>query len=248
MSSAVSPDPAPPDRAARSLTRLTGSLREIVYGGNDGIVTTFAVVAGFAGAALDGSGAAVAGVLVLVFGLANLIADAAAMGLGAFLSARSARDVYASERRKIAAAIASAPELERRAVARLLEEKGMSPDDAAVVAARYARNPEIWADFLVQTELGLADPADASPAKEGAATFAAFIVFGAIPLIPYVVAPPTPELFLISVALTAVALALLGALRWAVTGERLIRCLGETMLVGGVCAAAAYSVGLAFRA
>ena len=65
------------DRLARG---LSGSLGEIVYGGNDGIVTTFAIVAGFAGASMHETGAAIGGVAVLLFGLANLFADATAMG------------------------------------------------------------------------------------------------------------------------------------------------------------------------
>ncbi len=236
-------------RAARRLTHLSGSLREIVYGGNDGIVTTFAVVAGFAGAALDGGeSAAIAGVVVLLFGLANLLADATAMGLGAFLSSRSARDVYFNERRKTVTEIARSPEAERAVAARLLVEKGMTPDDAAVVAERYAKRPELLADFLVQNEYGLGDPSDASPMRDGLATFGSFVVFGAIPLAPYFFAAPSPDLFQLSVALTALALALLGALRWAATREPLMRCVLETMAVGGVCAGVAFLVGLAFRA
>lgn len=234
-------------RAPRRIGRFSGSLREIVYGGNDGIVTTFAVVAGFAGAAFEQEGAAIAGVVVLLFGLANLLADATAMGLGAFLSSRSAREVYRSERAKIIVAIQAAPEAERAIAAQVLEGKGMPPEDAQAVAERFGRRPELLADFLTQQELGLADPADASPARDGMATFGSFMVFGAIPLAPYFVAPPSPQLFQASVLLTGLALALLGVLRWAVTREGLWRSVIETVAVGGVCATVAYAVGLMFR-
>ena len=81
------------------ITPLQDYIRQIVYGGNDGIVTTFAVVAGFAGLAAEGT--AEVGVLaVLLFGLANLFADATAMGLGEFLSARSEQDVYRAIRER----------------------------------------------------------------------------------------------------------------------------------------------------
>ncbi|WP_439103659.1 VIT1/CCC1 transporter family protein, partial [Celeribacter marinus] len=83
------------------LTRFTDHLKQIVYGGNDGIVTTFAIVAGFAGA--ESQGAAQIGALaVLLFGLANLFADATSMGLGEFLSARAARDMIKRRRATLA--------------------------------------------------------------------------------------------------------------------------------------------------
>jgi VIT1/CCC1 family predicted Fe2+/Mn2+ transporter len=79
-------------------------------------------------------------------------------------------------------------------------------------------------------------------------TFLSFVAFGVIPLIPYLLMEPTArDTFLVSVGATAGALVLLGLVRWRVTQESLMRCVGETVLVGGVCAAVAYAVGLAFR-
>ena len=113
-----------PDHAAAALARhmadehkigrLQEYLKQIVYGGNDGIVTTFSVVAGFAGFGSEGA-ATVGGVAVLLFGLANLFADGTAMGLGEFLSSLSERDVYRSERaRELARDRARAPTPRRR--------------------------------------------------------------------------------------------------------------------------------------
>ena len=86
-------------REAHGITTFQVNLRQIVYGGNDGIVTTFAIVAGFAGAGADGV-MQIGGIAVILFGLANLFADATAMGLGEFLSSRSERDVYRATRRR----------------------------------------------------------------------------------------------------------------------------------------------------
>ena len=86
-------------RGVRRLGRTQEFLKPIVYGGNDGIVTTFAIVAGFAGASAEGA-AQVGGLAVIVFGLANLFADAVSMGLGEFLSARSERDLYVAKRNR----------------------------------------------------------------------------------------------------------------------------------------------------
>jgi VIT1/CCC1 family predicted Fe2+/Mn2+ transporter len=234
-------------RSALRGGRISENLREIVYGGNDGIVTTFAVVAGFQGAAAGEHAAAIGAVAVLLFGLANLLADGTAMGLGAFLSARSQRDVHNRVSAQTLASARRAPEEAESAVSAVFAAKGVAPEDASALAALYKRYPALMADFLVRHRLGLAHPDDENPAITGLATFAAFLVFGAIPLAPYFAMPPSGATFFASVAATASALALLGLVRWRVSDESALRCVGETVLIGGTCAAVAYSVGLAFR-
>lgn len=220
-------------------------LKEIVYGGNDGIVTTFAIVAGFAGAGAEGA-AAVGGVAVLLFGLANLFADATAMGLGAFLSSRSEQDVYNATRAKELKEIAENPEMERRETIEILREKGVSEEDARAMTDILQRHPEFMADFMMQYEIGMADPSGDSPAMNGLATFLAFILFGSAPLIPYFLAEPSSGTFQASLAASLLALVALGLLRWKVTNETVARCVGETLLVGGICGLVAYAVGLMF--
>lgn len=237
------------DHLAREhgIGRLAGSLKEIVYGGNDGIVTTFAVVAGFAGAALDSGTTIIGGTVVLLFGLANLLADAAAMGLGAFLSARSERDVYESHRAKELHEITHNPDFERREVIEILTARGVSTTDAQAFADLYQRNPELMADFMMHYEVGLPDARDSRPALDGLMTFGSFMVFGSIPLLPYMVLPAVPSTFQVSVVATGLALLLLGVVRGRVTGHGMGRSIAETMAIGGTCASLAYLVGLFFR-
>ena len=220
-------------------------LKEIVYGGNDGIVTTFAIVAGFAGAGAEGA-AAVGGVAVLLFGLANLFADATAMGLGAFLSSRSEQDVWRATRERELREIRDNPDMERRETLEILEEKGLTPEDAAAMTDILQRHPEFMADFMMQYEIGMADPTGDNPAMNGLATFLAFVFFGSAPLIPYFLAEPSGETFQASLAASVAALVALGLLRWKVTNETMARCVGETMAVGAACGAVAYAVGLMF--
>lgn len=220
-------------------------LKEIVYGGNDGIVTTFAIVAGFAGAGAEGA-AAVGGVAVLLFGLANLFADATAMGLGAFLSVRSEQDVYKATREKELYEIEHNPEMERQETMEILQEKGIGAEDARTITDILERHPEFMADFMMQYEIGMADPTDDNPAMNGLATFLAFILFGAAPILPYFFATPSMETFYASLVLSILALIALGMIRWKVTNETMTRCVGETLLVGGLCGIVAYGVGMAF--
>jgi VIT1/CCC1 family predicted Fe2+/Mn2+ transporter len=226
------------------LGRSSEFLREIVYGGNDGIVTTFAVVAGFAGAGATGV-AAVGGVAVLLFGLANLLADATSMALGAFLSARSQADMYRATRARELSEIHERPELERAELFEILRSKDVPEADIHAFAALYQRNPELLADFMMQNEIGMVDPSDCNPVLDAVATFLSFLTFGVIPLIPYFLLAPDQTTFQWSVLATFVALVLLGLLRWNVTVESVMRCVTETVAIGSLCAVIAYAVGMA---
>ena len=230
----------------RHLARVQEYLKQIVYGGNDGIVTTFSVVAGFAGAQAGGV-ETVGGIAVLIFGLANLFSDGTAMGLGEFLSSRSERDVYTARRSAETRGIEHDPDSRSDALASLLESHGLDARDSREISAAMIRNPEFAADFVMRYESGMASPDGDAPAARGLMTLLAFIIFGSAPLIPYILLEPVPGTFPISVAATVTALVLLGLLRWRVTDASLARSVGETVLIGGICAVIAYLVGTAFR-
>jgi vacuolar iron transporter family protein len=229
-------------RAAPRIGRLQEHLKQIVYGGNDGIVTTFSVVAGFAGYGAEGA-ATVGGIAVLLFGLANLFADGTAMGLGEYLSSVSEADVWRGARARELAAIQADPSPETDA-ARTLAARGLPPEDARLVAAILVRHPEVLADVALPAG---GQASDAGAALRGLVTSLAFVAFGFAPLLPYVLLGTAPGTFRVSVAATFAALVALGLLRWRVTGQGLLRSVGETVLVGGTCALVAFAVGLAFR-
>lgn len=220
-------------------------IKQIIYGGNDGIVTTFAVVAGFAGAGVGGI-AEIGGLAVLLFGLANLFADGAAMGLGEFLSARSEQDLYHSVRDKEMHEIINNPEHERVEAIEMLQDRGFSHEQASQMTDIMEQNPDYYADFMMAYEIGMADPDGESPALNGLATFVAFIIFGSIPLLPYFLLEAVPATFKLSIFATFSALTILGLLRFAVVRQNIYRSVGETVLVGGVCAFVAFGVGLMF--
>ena len=229
-------------RSAHKLSQAQEFLKQITYGGNDGIVTTFAIVAGFAGAEADGA-AQIGGLAVLVFGLANLFADAVSMGLGEFLSTRSAHDLFRARRARELEEIARAPASEHAELLAILTGRGMNPADAQAAAEIIARNPEMMADLMMTYEFGMHNPASDNPAVEGFITFLAFVIFGAIPLLPYFLLPADALALRLSLAGTGLALLALGILRWRATGEGALRCIGETVAVGAVCAAVAFGVG-----
>ena len=154
-------------------------LRDLIYGANDGIITTFAVVAGVAGGSLSSRS-------VLIVGIANLLADGLSMGVGNYLSIRSHES------------------------ARLAQQL---PEE------------------------------EAHPARHGAATMAAFVIAGSLPLGPYVFGFGGADAFVAAMSLTMLALFGTGALRATVTADRWWSAGLEMLALGGVVAAVAYGVG-----
>jgi VIT1/CCC1 family predicted Fe2+/Mn2+ transporter len=234
-------------KAEHKASPLQTYLKEIVYGGNDGIITTFAVVAGFSGANLGGGIAEFSFLTVLLFGLANLVADGASMGLGNFLSLRSEQDLYRAEQAKERHEIRTNPSMERKESLEILQAKGFTKSQATQLTDIYEKNEDYYVQFMMNYELEMANPLSENPLLTGLATFFAFIAFGFIPLIPYILIGDSPNAFSYSLLATFSALILLGLLRWFVTGEKLLRSVFEIVLIGSVAASLAYFVGTLFK-
>ena len=217
---------------------------EVVYGGLDGIITTFAVVSGVAGASLSSG-------VVLILGLANLLADGISMGVGAFFSAKSDQEYYEAERARETEQVRAHPVEERRELEEIYIEKGYSPEDAAVLVEIQGKNEDLFVDAMMVHELDM-HPDDRNPVVSGVTTFIAFLIAGAVPLLAYFcgrfVWPMTEAAeFYWSVVLTALALFALGAAKVLVTARGWFRSGLEMMLVGGLAAIVAYVVGYALR-
>jgi VIT1/CCC1 family predicted Fe2+/Mn2+ transporter len=224
---------------------FTNHLKEIVYGGSDGIVTTFAIVAGFAGA--NSQNAELSLIIVLIFGLANLFADATSMGLGNFLSIRSDQDLYQQKQKKELKEILENKEHEISETVSILKARGFDKVDAHTLSKIYSKNKDYWLDFMMNEEHRISDPRAEKPVLNGIITSLSFIVFGFIPLAPYFFIENGMNLFTLSIIFTFIALLCLGILRWRVTKQTIIRSLGETVIVGSLSAVIAYFVGTLFR-
>lgn len=216
-------------------------LKSIIYGGLDGIITTFAVVAGVAGASLN------AGV-VLILGFANLVADGISMAVGDFLSTKSEQEYHKKERERETWEVDNYPEGEKREMIEIYSEKGIPKKDAKTMVDILAKHKEAWVDVMMVEELGILED-DNSPWGNAIATFLSFALFGFIPLVAYVLARFLGVLegstFLAACVLTGLTLFVLGALKVYVTGKSWLRSGTEMLLVGGVAAAAAYGIGAA---
>lgn len=224
--------------------------KEVIYGGIDGIITTFAVVAGFSGAALSSDATTqLSFLVVLLFGLANLFADGVSMGLGNFLSVKSDQDLYRAARKKEMHEVEQNPDMEFEETITILMQKGYDEVDARTLATLYRKNEGYWVDFMMNHELEMPDPRGDNPMLTGFATFVSFLIFGAIPLLPFIFASTAPasSVFIYSVIGTGIALVLLALLKWRIVGSSLRHSLIEVLLVGGAAATIAFLVGSFFE-
>lgn len=215
-------------------------IKSIIYGGLDGIITTFAVVAGVAGAALSPG-------VVLILGFANLFADGLSMAIGDYLSTKAEVEFQQAERGREAWEVENYPEGEKHELMELYMNKGMSEEDAKTVVDIISKNKEAWVDIMMVEELGIIHEED-SPLKNALITFVSFITFGFIPVVTYVVSRFIPSLpvntFALSAVLTSLTLFTLGALKVKVTGKNWFKSGLEMLIVGGLAAGAAYLIGI----
>ncbi|MEO1028696.1 MAG: VIT1/CCC1 transporter family protein [Pseudomonadota bacterium] len=208
-------------------------LRDWVLGGIDGAVTTFAIVAGVAGAGLS------AGV-VIILGIANLIADGLSMAAGNFSGVKAENDeydkLYATERRHIE----TTPEGERAEVREILAKKGFEGDDLTRAVETISADEKRWIEFMLVEEFGLTITRR-SAMMSALATFVAFVICGAVPLVPYVFG--TANSFAVACVAVGFVFFGIGALKacWSMTSWWLSGL--ETLAIGGIAAGAAYWIG-----
>lgn len=218
--------------------KLQEYLREFVYGGIDGAVTTFAVVAGGFGANLD------AGILIIL-GLANLLADGFSMSVGAYLSAKSERDSYDKHEKIEYWEIENLPEIEREEIAEIYRGKGFKGELLDKIVNHICADKDLWVAEMMKDELGMMRESK-SPFKIGLATLISFILVGFIPLMVYLwdfFFPTDLNIFLWTSILTGLAFLIVGWLKGIVNQTSKLRSISETVALGLLAAVVAYYVG-----
>lgn len=212
-------------------------LRDWVYGGIDGAVTTFAIVAGVIGANLSVN-------VILALGCANLLADGFSMAAANFTGTRSEHEERAKltsiERRHIK----NNPNGERLEVREIFRLKGVSGSDLDQITDTITANEELWIEVMLAEEYG--QPATLRvPMRAAQVTFVAFVMAGAIPLIPYLLHIQDPNTW--AIGCTCAVFFGVGAFksRWSLMDWR--RSGAETLVIGTTAATVAYCVGYLFR-
>jgi len=255
------------------LARFQHYLGEFVYGGIDGSVTTFAVVAGAAGAGLSSS-------VVIILGFANLIADGFAMSIGAYLSAKSEQENYRKHKKAEYKEIETMPQSERQEVEEIYRNYGFEGPLLQQVVNKITENKDRWVSVMMKEELEMTEDPK-SPIAMGAVTFGSFLLMGLIPLLVYVfdfwggptlggptfggptLGGPTPggatspdsitaaidpsqhanQLFWVATLLTSTTFVFIGFLKSYVTETNRLRGILETLFLGAAAAGLAYAIG-----
>ncbi len=209
------------------------TISDIVIGMSDGLTVPFALAAGLAGAIAQSH-------IVLVGGLSELAAGGISMGLGGYLAAKSERDIYVAKLRQEQQSIRAVPEEEIEEVRQLLADYGLQEEALQGAVNGIISNHEGWARFMMREELGLEQPQPDQALKTALCIGGAYIVGGAVPLLPYAFGFPIMTAFYGSVGVTSIALLIFGAVKGKFTSVPPLKSGLETFMVGSLAAAAAY--------
>lgn len=217
-------------------TRGTSVLRPIVFGANDGLVSNLALVMGVAGANPE------PGVIVLA-GVAGLIAGAFSMGVGEYISVQSQRELldyqFAFQHKQLR----EAPEQERRILGDIYRERGLTDNEVKRFVDAIFEEPEEAARLLIFEEVGLDARSIGSPVTAAAGSFLAFTAGAFIPLLPYLLMSSRPAI-VTSLLLSLAALAVLGSGIAIMTHRSVPYGAVRQVILGGIAAAVTYGVGL----
>lgn len=213
-------------------------LAEFVYGGIDGSVTTFAVVAGSVGAGLDST-------VIIILGFANLFADGFAMSIGAYLSSKTDVDNYEKHKAIEYWEVENIPDQERQEIRDIYAAKGFSGAVLEEIVATITSDKDVWVDVMMKEELEMIED-NKSPFKIGLITFISFLILGFIPLLVYVldmIMDIQGDLLVWSTSLTFFSFGLIGYLKGVVNNKNRFMSVLSTVLMGAAAALVAYYVG-----
>lgn len=231
-----------PEAIKQRLRHTTSSRNRssATLGGIDGCITTFAIVSGAAGAGLSAP-------IALVLGFANLLADGFSMAVSQYESIKTENAVIDSVREHEAQHIEQIPQGEREEVRQIFQQKGFSGDTLESIVDTISGNKRLWIDTMLREEHGL-QPVANNALLPASITFIAFILLGALPLLPFMVsALQMPQQFMLSSVIAALVFFCIGLLKSPATHRPGLGAGFSTLLTGGSAAALAYATGHILR-
>ena len=214
------------------------NLRDVMLGLNDGLVASFAVTSGVAGAFIEPR-------IVMMAGLAEMLGGAVSMGLAAFISARSQIEFYLSEVDRERYEIKRFPEQERSEIRGIYQQKGFSGPLLDQIVAHITGDPERWADVMMREELGFTEENFESPLKSAIVVGASYLIGAAVPVAPYLFITPALGI-IVSAIITVIVLFAVGAAKTIITARSWWRSGVESMLTGIAAGTVTYLAGRMF--
>ncbi|MBF6613766.1 MAG: VIT1/CCC1 transporter family protein [Chloroflexi bacterium] len=222
-------------------TRNSGWLGDAIYGANDGLGSVFGIVSGVSGATAGAEN------FVLIAGIAGMLASAISMGSGAYLAAKSEREVYEAELSRERLEIETDPESEREELELFYQLKGFSPEEARLLTDRLTTNPDQMLRTMASEELGLAEESFPDPVRSALASSISTALGAFIPVVPFFFFGGLPAIITAGVV-SIVAHFVMGASKTFITGRSWVASGTEMAVVGIIAGVVTYFIGLLLRA
>ena len=211
-------------------------IREFVFGINDGLVTTLGFVAGITGALVNAK-------IVLMSGMAEIVAGTVSMFFGAYLATKSQNEFYQKEIKREKREINENPNHEIEEIYELYGDKGFTKEERDPIVKRLMSDKKILLNFMVQDELGISLGYYEKPVKIAAYTGLSFLAGGIPPLLPYFFIKNSSVSILISIMFSILVLLITGILKSKITKTGPVKSSLEMVLIGGIAAAAGFVCG-----
>jgi vacuolar iron transporter family protein len=236
----VSTDPVPLHHAGEPIHHVEEGkrqrLRELVFGLEDGLVSTMGVITGIA----SGTGLRV---VVILSGLVVIFVEALSMAAGSFLSSKSEAELEKKMLEEELHEIRTEPEKERRELMEYYEQRGFSGPEASMITERFMADEGLLLEEMSHRELGIHPQRTENPLRNASVMWVAYMMGGIVPLIPYLLFDVARSTIVLSVGVTALALFLVGAAKGRVVGLGRARSGLEMALIGMGAGAIGYAVG-----
>jgi vacuolar iron transporter family protein len=213
----------------------SAAVRDIVIGMSDGLTVPFALAAGLTGAIASTA-------VVVTAGFAEIAAGSIAMGLGGYLAAKTDSEHYASERQREIRETVELADVETEEVAKVFRDYGLSESQMQPIVTAITSDQNRWVDFMMRFELGLEQPDPARAGRSAGTIAISYVAGGLVPLTPYILIKQVHSALLVSVVVTLLALFGFGAIKGHFTGVKPWRAGAQTVIVGGLAAAAAFFI------
>ncbi len=216
-------------------SKLLGSIREIVFGLEDSLVSTIGVVAGIAAGTGDQK-------IVILSGTVLVVVEALSMAAGSFLSSQSHHRLLLKKIREEELEIEEKPQEERDELRQMYKLRGFSDQEVDMIVSRITKNKKVWLQEMIEKELGIHLPDEETPLLAGVVMGIAYILGGLVPISPFLFFPTSTAL-IISFVATVIGLFILGVWSASVTGDKKLRNGVEMMLISTGAAILGYGIG-----
>ena len=219
----------------RFISSSRGSMRSLILGVNDGLVSILALVAGVTGGTFETN-------IIILAGIAGAIAGAISMAVGNYISVKSEIEFYHSEIEREKREIREKPEEEIAEVREMYRKKGFKGKQLEDIVKHLTANEKRWLDVMMKEELGFHHEKFETPVKLAILTGVAFIIASIIPIVPYFFLSAKPALVL-SLILTGIVLFAAGAAKTLFTRKSWILSGAEMLIIGMLATAATFTIG-----